>query len=59
MILTNVTERADFLKDHYLCNPEIGITEEFIFEYAVYQNVLNRTLPKIYTARCSYLLSKC
>jgi hypothetical protein len=31
MTLANVTEIADFLKNHYPCNPELGITEESIF----------------------------
>jgi hypothetical protein len=54
-----VTERADFLKNHYTCNSELGITEELIFEHAVYQDVLNMTLPGICTAGYSDRLSKC
>lgn len=48
MTSADVTERADFLRCHHLCKPQIGITEELIFERAVYQAVLNRTLTRIY-----------
>jgi hypothetical protein len=41
-----VTEKTDIFEES--CKPELDITEELIFEQAVYQDVLNKTQLRFY-----------